>query len=135
MSFGTLVAMQGVGFLADVVVAQSWMGVPVVAGDQVLGVIAVQSPEAHAFSVETESLLLALASNLGVALENARLSEETKRLLADTNQRAAELAVINEIGEALGKQLDFDAIIQLVGESVREQYHAESMFIALHDPH
>ena len=56
---------------------------------------------------------------MGVALENARLFDETKRLLAETDQRAAELAVINEIGAALAKQLDFQAIIELVGERIR----------------
>ena len=45
-----------------------------------------------------ERLLAALAPSIGVALENARLFDETKRLLADTNERAAELTVINEIG-------------------------------------
>ena len=40
---------------------------------------------------------------MGVALENARLFDETKRLLAETEQRNAELAVINEIGEALAR--------------------------------
>ena len=53
------------------------------------------------------------------ALENARLFDETKRLLAEADERAAELTVINEIGEALARQLEFDAIIQLVGERVR----------------
>ena len=53
---------------------------------------------------------------MGVALENARLFDETKRLLAETDQRAAELALINEIGSALAAQLDFEAIIELVGE-------------------
>ena len=47
---------------------------------------------------------------------------------------AAELAVINEIGAALVEQLDFDAIIELVGERVRQLFDARSIFIALHDP-
>ena len=55
---------------------------------------------------------------MGVALENARLFDETKRLLAETDARAAELAIINEIGAALAEQLDFQAIIDLVGERV-----------------
>ena len=56
---------------------------------------------------------------MGVALENARLFDETRRLLAETDQRNAELALINEIGGALAKQLDFEAIVELVGERVR----------------
>ncbi len=56
---------------------------------------------------------------MGVALENARLFDETKRLLTETEQRNAELAVINEIGEALSRQLDFQGIIDAVGDRVR----------------
>ena len=68
------------------------------------------------------------------ALENARLFDETKRLLAEADERAGELTVINEIGEALARHLEFDAIIQLVGERVRTLFAAQSMFIAIHDP-
>ena len=58
-------------------------------------------------------------ANMGVALENARLFDETKRLLGETDARAAELAIINEIGQALAKQLNFKAVIDLVGERIR----------------
>src|SRR4029077_15145459 len=56
-----------------------------------------------------------------------------KRLLTETDQRNAELAVINDIGNALAKQLDFAAIIELVGERVRSIVAIESLFIALYD--
>ena len=68
-----------------------------------------------------------LASSMGVALENARLFDETKRLLTETDERAAELAVINEIGTALAEQLDFQAIIELVGERIAEIFDATSL--------
>ena len=70
---------------------------------------------------------------MGVALENARLFDETKRLLAETEQRNAELAVINEIGEALAKQLDFQGIIDAVGERIRGIFDVETAIIALYD--
>ena len=71
---------------------------------------------------------------MGVALENARLFDETKRLLTETDQRAAELAIINEIGAALAEQLEFQAIVDLVGERVRSIFNPQSMFIAVYDP-
>ena len=70
---------------------------------------------------------------MGVALENARLFDETKRLLAETDARAAELAVINEIGEALARQLDFQAIVELVGERIRTLFDSRSMLISMYD--
>jgi GAF domain-containing protein/DNA-binding response OmpR family regulator len=122
------------GRVDDGLEAHSWLGVPILAGDRVLGVIALQSLAAHAFGDADVRLLGTLASSMGVALENARLFDETKRLLAETNDRAAELSVINEIGAALARQLEFQAIIDLVGERVGTIFESRSLFIALHDP-
>jgi GAF domain-containing protein/DNA-binding response OmpR family regulator len=111
---------------------ESWLGVPIKAGERVIGVVGLESIEQYAFSEGDERLLSTLASSMGVALENARLFSETKRLLAETDQRAAELAVVNEIGTALARQLDFTSIIELVGERVRSIFQARTMFIALY---
>ena len=112
---------------------QSWLGVPIKAGERVVGVVGLESIEAYAYSEADERLLSTLASSMGVALENARLFGETKRLLAEADQRAAELAVINEIGTALAKQLDFDEICELVGERVRGIFRTRSVSIGLYD--
>ena len=112
---------------------QSWLGVPIKAGERVIGILGLESIEAYAYSEGDERLLSTLASSMGVALENARLFGETKRLLAEADQRAAELAVINEIGTALAKQLDFDEICELVGERVRAIFRAPSIAIGLYD--
>ena len=111
----------------------SWLGVPINAGERVIGVVGLESTEQYAFSEGDERLLATLASSMGVALENARLFGETKRLLAETDHRAAELSVINEIGSALAKQLDFEAIVELVGERIRTLFEARSSYIALYD--
>ncbi|HET7686616.1 MAG TPA: GAF domain-containing protein, partial [Candidatus Limnocylindria bacterium] len=106
--------------------SESWLGVPIVAGERVIGVINIDRPEPHAFSESDERLLSTLASSMGVALENARL-------FGETTQRNAELAVVNEIGAALAQQLDFEAITELVGERVREIFTSTSLFIGLYD--
>ena len=62
----------------------------------------------------------------GVALDNARLVHETR-------QRVAELATVNSVGQALASQLDLDALIELVGEQVRETFDADIAYVALHD--
>ncbi len=113
--------------------AESWLGVPILAGDRVLGVIALERGPRHAFSESDERLLSTLASSMGVALENARLFDETKRLLAETEQRASELSIINEIGSALAEQVDFDAIIEIVGNRLVAMFGTRDMTIALYD--
>ena len=67
-----------------------------------------------------------VGQHVGSALSRVRAIEETR-------QRNAELGLINEIGGALAKQLDFDSIVDLVGERVRAIFDATDMFVAIHD--
>ena len=72
--------------------------VPLVAGDQARGVINLLNMEReHAFGESEVRLLQTLAKSMSVALENARLFDETQRLLKETEQRDAELAIINSV--------------------------------------
>ncbi|MBI1879520.1 MAG: GAF domain-containing protein, partial [Chloroflexi bacterium] len=112
---------------------ESYLAVPIIIGEKVLGVVSVQSYQPHAYDENSVRLLSTLSANMGVAIENARLFEETKRLLAETEQRNAELAIINSVGEGLVKELDFQAIIELVGGKIREILQVEKIFIALYD--
>ncbi len=113
--------------------SESWLGVPIIAGDRVIGVIALENVRPNVYTESDERLLSTLASSMGVALENARLFDETKRLLAETEQRNGELAVVNEIGAALAKQLDFDGIIEAVGARLSATLHTQTMYIGLYD--
>ena len=131
---GSSTALEALGAIVSGGATESWLGVPILAGDRPIGVIALESFEQDAFTEADERLLSTVASSMGVALENARLFDETKRLLAETEQRNAELAVINEIGGALARQLDFDAVVEVVGERLRRVLGADDLFIALVDP-
>jgi len=111
----------------------SWMGVPIMGADRVIGIVGLESIREHAFTEADERLLATLASSMGVALENARLFAETKRLLAQSDERAAELTIINEIGEALARQLEFDAIVEVVGERVGRMFDTRSVQISFFD--
>ena len=123
----------GASQVGDKFDAQSWLGVPITAGERVLGLIALDRMPAYAFSASDERLLSTIASSMGVALENARLFDETKRLLTETEQRNAELAVINEIGEALAKQLDFQGIVDAVGDKIRSIFNVSTLAAVLYD--
>lgn len=60
------------------------MAVPLVAGDQVLGVLDVQAAEAGRFGDEDVKIYTTLASQVAVALANARLLQQTQKALAET---------------------------------------------------
>jgi signal transduction histidine kinase/putative methionine-R-sulfoxide reductase with GAF domain/FixJ family two-component response regulator len=103
--------------------ARSSVFVPMFAGERLLGVIVLENYEReHAFGDAEVRLLATVAGSLGTALENARLFDETQRLLKQTEQRNAELAVINDVQLGMARELDFQAIVELVGERLRDVF-------------
>ena len=99
----------------------SVVGVPIVGGDRVIGMIILEDHEReHAFGESDVRLLTTVAASMGVALENARLFDETQRLLKETEARNAELAVMNSVQQGVGAELNFGAIYDLVGDKMRE---------------
>ena len=80
----------------------------------------------HAFSEADVRLLTTLAGSLSVALENARLFEETR-------QRNAELALINDVQRGLAENLEMQAMYDLVGDRLHEIFDAQSIDIGVLD--
>ncbi|HSU28922.1 MAG TPA: GAF domain-containing protein, partial [Chitinophagaceae bacterium] len=113
---------------------KSQMYIPMIAGGEVKGIISLQNLDReHAFSDSDVSLITTLANSMSVALESARLFDETARLLTETEQRNAELAVINSVQESLVAQLDMQSIYDLVGEKIRELFKAQVVDIVTYD--
>ena len=112
---------KGSGFFS-----QSWLGVPILANDLVLGLVFLADAKAYAFSQNHLSLLGTLCSNMGVAIENARLFQAEQ-------QRAAELATVNMVSRELVGELGIDPLIHLVGEQVRKIFKADIVYVALID--
>jgi GAF domain-containing protein/CheY-like chemotaxis protein len=108
--------------------------VPLIAGDQARGLIALGNYEReHAFSESDVRLLQTLANAMSVALENARLFDETQRLLKETDQRAAELSIINSVQAGLASKLDIQSIYDLVGDKLCEVFNSQNIAIRLFD--
>ncbi|MCC7118123.1 MAG: GAF domain-containing protein [Anaerolineales bacterium] len=105
---------------------ESYMGVPIIAGDEVLGVVSIQSYKQHAYNESHLRLLRTLASNMGVAIQNARLFEAEQ-------ERVAELQIINSIQQGLASKLELQAIIDLVGNKLREVLNTDEIGIRLYD--
>ena len=112
---------------------QSFLGVPILREGKVIGVTSVQSYLPSAFDHNDVTLLQTLTNSMSVALENARLFDESQRLLKETEQRAAELATINTVGQALVSEAELDALIDLIGNQIRQTFHADIAYVALLD--
>ncbi|MEO8720271.1 MAG: GAF domain-containing protein [Ginsengibacter sp.] len=113
---------------------KSQIYVPMIADGKVKGIISLQNLDhEHAFSKSDVSLLTTLANSMSVALESARLFDETNRLLKETEQRTSELAVINSVQEGLVAQMDIQSIYDLVGEKIRNIFNAQIIDIVTYD--
>ena len=83
---------------------KSWLGVPVLVGDQVTGILSVQNlDEENAFSESDVRLLQTFAASMSIALENARLFSnlerraEQFRVLTEVSQHVISLTSVNEL--------------------------------------
>jgi signal transduction histidine kinase/DNA-binding response OmpR family regulator len=114
--------------------SKSMLRVPVLSGGRVAAVIGLDNVDReNAFDEANVRLLTTLAASMSVALEGARLFEKTQSLLAETEQRAGELATVNALGQALSSKIDFNELIRTVGEKMREAFRADIVYVAVLD--
>ena len=113
----------------------SIIAAPIRGTQRVLGMIVIENHEReHAYVDADLRVLTTIGATMGAALENARLFDETQRLLKETEQRNAELAVINSVQQGISSKLDFQGIVDLVGDKLREVFASGDIGIAWWDP-
>jgi PAS domain S-box-containing protein len=81
---------------------KSEVAVPMIAGDRVIGVLDVQSPEVNAFSDDDLRVLSSVAAQAAIAMERARLYSAERRLrTAIAEERAKLEAIIRGASDAI----------------------------------
>jgi signal transduction histidine kinase/CheY-like chemotaxis protein len=106
---------------------QSYLGVPIIVGEQVIGVVDVQSFRCNAFDDSHVRLLTTLASSMGVALENARLYVEADR-------RASQMATLAEAGREIAASRDLPAIMANITRQAHDVCRARTTVLRLAEP-
>ena len=107
--------------------AASWLGVPIMAGGEALGAIALQSyTDSNAYDEGHLRILSTIASQAAVALENARLYQEAQR-------RVAQLGALQEVGLKLAATTDLAAVLDAVAEAALGLLQANDVLIFLYD--
>ncbi|MGB2875156.1 MAG: SpoIIE family protein phosphatase [Gaiellaceae bacterium] len=126
-------ALQEVGIEAAV-------AVPLRARDELIGLLAVYPERGRELREGEESLLRALAAQLAVAVQNARLHEETKRLGAERStalesekQASHRLRALYEISRSFTESLSLDATLEAVARTIVETLGVDAA--ALRMPH
>src|SRR6202165_2257046 len=112
-----------VGFPPNHPPMESFLGAPVIARGKVFGNISLTEKQgAPEFNADDEAALLVLATHAGVAIENARLYEETRR-------RSQWLDAVREISSSILAGAEDDRVLQIVVRRARELVDAATATI------
>ena len=97
----------------------SWLGIPLISKGELIGVIALEKWQSHFYTREQIQLASTFAGQAAVAVDNAKLFEESLSRAADLDQRSQRLALLNRFSSALSGLLDADQILRLTAEELR----------------
>jgi len=105
--------------------SRSWMGVPLLAGERIVGVMVIQNyVMERAYSLDDLELFQAIAAQVAVAVRNAQLYEDAERRARETEAMAA-------IGRDITSSLDLETVLGRIASSVRRILTQDSLAIFL----
>jgi len=101
------------GFPAHHPVMTSFLGVPIVLGEQLLGQIYLTNKENYPeFTPDDERVIETLAAYAAVAISNAHLYKGLLSRDEALSQRNEDLALLNDVAAALAESLEIDEILE-----------------------
>ncbi|HEX5837362.1 MAG TPA: GAF domain-containing protein [Anaerolineales bacterium] len=109
----------------------SWLGLPLISKNQVIGVLALEKWQSHFYSRESMQVGTTFASQAAIALENARLFEESLSRATELDERSQRLGLLNRFSSALSGLLDEGKILQLTAQELLDALDAPNVSIVL----
>jgi diguanylate cyclase (GGDEF)-like protein/PAS domain S-box-containing protein len=105
----------------------SWLGVPLMVRDEVIGMIAMDRAEVRPYTTEEAQLAAVFANQAAIAIENARLHAETER-------RLKEQIALREAGAFISSALDSQTVLTRIAEQMCQAIDATSAYISSYEP-
>jgi len=112
--------------LSDAIRTQSELAVPLKTKDTVIGVLNVESEQLNAFDESDLAVLQSLANQAAIAIENARLYEDTK-------SRLAQVIALQETTGAVASTLELDKLLNLIIQQATTLLQADGGIITVVD--
>jgi PAS domain S-box-containing protein len=103
-----------------------WIGAPLAARGEVVGVLTVDSQEVGTYGEEDARVVAAFADYAAIAVANARLLKQLQR-------RLDEAAFLYQTSRALTTSLDLEEVLYSLMSEVREHFEIEAASVALVD--
>ncbi len=105
---------------------RSYAGAPIRIKNETLGFLSLDSARPGFFNYDHAERLQAFANQAAIAIQNARLFEETHR-------RARQLALLNELTQTALEMPDFHTVLQMIVDRIGELMHADGCYLTLWD--
>jgi len=105
---------------------EAFLSVPIINADRVVGVINVQHRRAHRHTDDEKTLLSIIGLQVGSAIRNARLYEET-------SQRSRQITTLAKVGQLIASGQYLDEMLQLIVRMIAEMMQARVCSIMLVD--
>ncbi|MBA3875240.1 MAG: response regulator, partial [Anaerolineae bacterium] len=111
-------------------ITRSWLGVPMVAQGRVIGVIVLEKFESNFYNEDQASTVFALARQAGIAVENARLYEQTMEANRLKSEFLANMS--HELRTPLNAIIGYSELLlsQVYGELNAKQYDRVSRVVS-----
>ncbi len=90
------------------------LGIPMLRGDELLGVIMIYRHEVRAFTDSQIALMETFADQAAIAIENARLLTELQARTAELTRSVGELQALGEVSQALSSTLDLETVLSTI---------------------
>ncbi len=96
----------------------SWLGLPMMVKGELIGLIVMEKWEAYFYTQEKVQVAMTFASQAAIALENARLFDESQQRAAELDERSQRLTLLNRLSASLAGTLDAEKIIRFTAEEL-----------------
>jgi len=106
---------------------KSWLGVPLIYKDRVVGVLTLDKNETDAFTDADARFVFNLAYQIAIAVENAQLFEEWEK-------QSTRLKLINEVAQEINTILDEENLLQSLARTIFERLQYDRVAIFEIDP-
>ncbi|HTQ85538.1 MAG TPA: diguanylate cyclase [Candidatus Solibacter sp.] len=102
-------------------------GISLQAKEKVFGLLLLGGTDNRSFTPAELRLLLALGHQIGMAVENSYLIQQTAR-------RTEELHTLNEIGRVFSSTLDLEELFNHIFTEMQRLFDVSNFFITIHEP-
>jgi signal transduction histidine kinase len=111
----------------------SYLGVPLVVKEEVLGVLSFYTKEEHEYTGEEIEFLTTLAGQAAIAIHNSQLYEDARSREAQLQETNRMLSALHSVAAAASQSLDLDRVLQAAIEKIRDIFGFDATRIHIYN--